>query len=96
VRPADRALIGLGVAVTAYEAAALVTDWELLTVAIRRHRDRRPVLTVGAITFLAAHLIGVWPPRLDPLHRLAEALSPCGCGMGSSALARSGFRRAAR
>jgi hypothetical protein len=82
MRPADRALIGLGVAVTAYEGVALVApDVELLTVAIRRHRDRRPVLTVGAIVYLAAHLVGVWPPKLDPLHRLAESLRPCDCGM---------------
>ncbi len=83
MRPADRALVAIGAVVTAYEAAALVLpDWELLTEAVRRHRDRRPVLTVGAITFLAAHLIGVWPPRYDPLHRLAEALRPCDCGIG--------------
>ncbi len=74
MRPADRALVAIGAVVTAYEAAALVLpDWELLTEAVRRHRGRRPVVTVGGITYLAAHLIGVWPPRYDPLHRLAEA-----------------------
>ena len=83
MRPADRALIGIGVAVACYEAVAvLVPSWELLTEAARRHRRRRPVRTVGLITYLAAHLIGVWPPRFDPLHRLAEALTPCDCGMG--------------
>ena len=82
MRPADRALIALTAAVTAYEAVALVTDWELLTEAIRRDRNRHPVVTVGGIVFLAAHLIGVWPLRFDPLHRLAEALRPCDCGMG--------------
>jgi hypothetical protein len=83
MKPADRALIGLGAVVTVYEAVALVApDVELLTVAIRRHRHQRPVRTVGLITYLAAHLIGVWPPRYDPLHRLAEALTPCDCGIG--------------
>ena len=83
MRPADRALVAIGAVVTAYEAAALVLpDWELLTEAVRRHRGRRPVVTVGGITFLAAHLIGCWPPKLDPLHRLAEALRPCDCGIG--------------
>lgn len=72
MRPADRAWIVLGIGVMAYELAAAMRRWELLSEAIDRYRRRHPIVTHGSVIYLAAHLLRVWPRRLDPLHRLAR------------------------
>lgn len=76
MKPADRAWLALLVFVVAYEAAAAVqSDWELLSEAADRHRRKRPVLTHLAVVYMAGHLLRRWPARLDPLHVLAERLA---------------------
>lgn len=72
MRPADRAWVALAVGVAVYEA--LAPRGELLSQGAARYRERRPVVTHGVIVYVAAHLAGVWPRRVDPLHRLASAL----------------------
>jgi hypothetical protein len=72
VRPADRAWIALAAAVIAYEAFA--PRGELLSEGVARWRAARPAVTHAGIVYLAAHLAGVVPRRVDPLHRLATAL----------------------
>jgi hypothetical protein len=72
VRPADRAWIALAVAVIAYEAAA--PRGELLSEGVARWRARRPAVTHAGIAYIAAHLAGIVPNRVDPLRRLATAL----------------------
>jgi hypothetical protein len=45
-----------------------------LSEAADRHREKHPILTHLGVIYLAGHLLRRWPPRLDPLHRLAMAL----------------------
>lgn len=75
MRPADRAWLGIAAGVTAYEVAACRAGWELLSEAVDRYRTNRPVIAAGTVIYLAAHLVRVWPRRLDPLTRLASRLS---------------------
>lgn len=75
LRPADRAWVILGVGVMVYELAAALRRWELLSEAVDRYRRHRPIITHAGVIYLAAHLLRVWPHRMDPLHRLAERVS---------------------
>jgi hypothetical protein len=77
VKPADRAWLAIIAAVLAYEIAASRRhhDWEFLSEACDRHRDRHPVVVHGVIGYLAAHLTRIIPRRLDPIHRIADRLS---------------------
>lgn len=72
MRVADRAWLGLAAGVVVYEA--LAPSGELLSHGAERYRRHHPVLTHGVIVYVAAHLAGLWPARVDPLHRLAVAL----------------------
>lgn len=75
MRPADRAWATLAAAVLAYEITAGIRRWELLSEAADRYRTARPVTTHATVLYLAGHLLRRWPPRLDPLHRLAGWLA---------------------
>lgn len=76
LRAADRAWLGIAAAVLAYEAAASRRrhDWELLSEAADRYRDRHPILVHGVVLYLAAHLTRRIPQSLDPLHLLAARI----------------------
>jgi hypothetical protein len=85
VRAADRAWITLAAGVVAYEVAASLRGWELLSTAMDRYRGeglrrddyaelaRRGIDAV--IAYLALHLMRRWPRRWDPLSRLTEWLA---------------------
>ena len=78
MRPADRAWLGIAVAVTVYEVAACLRDWELLSGAVDRYRavNRPAQLAVDAVIgYFALHLTRAIPARVDPLGRLADWLS---------------------
>ena len=70
--PADKAWATLGAAILVYEITAVVRGWELLSEAADRYRRRRPMATHLTVLYLAGHLLRRWPPRADPLHRLAS------------------------
>jgi hypothetical protein len=53
----------------------LADDDELLSEACDRYLISRPLLTRGVVLYVAAHLLNVVPPRLDPLHRLSQAFN---------------------
>lgn len=72
MRPADRAWLGLFIAVTVYEIAASRKGWELLSEAADRYRAANPGLTDAGILYVAAHLLRRWPQRADPLAALAK------------------------
>lgn len=74
MKPADRAWIVLAGGVFAYEAAAALTKWELLSEAVDRYRAKHPVITLGVICLLAAHLSRAIPRNLDPIHQAAARL----------------------
>ena len=76
MKPADWAWLSIGAGVLAYEIHATRRrhDWELLSEACDRYRDRHPVVVYGVVGYLAAHLLRAVPPQLDPLHRLAGKL----------------------
>lgn len=65
----------LTAAVIVYEAAAKKD--ELLSEAVDRYRDAHPILTNCLIVVVAGHLLRVWPPPIDPLHRLAAWGNRC-------------------
>lgn len=71
MQPADRAWIALGVGVLVWDATC--PPGQMLSQASRRYRDAHPVLWPAAIVYMAGHLMHVWPERVDPLSRLAEA-----------------------
>lgn len=78
LRPADWAWIAITAAVLAYEAAASRRrhDWELLSEACDRYRERHPVVVYGVVAYLAAHLTRTVPRRIDPLHLLTNRVRP--------------------
>lgn len=73
MKPADWAWLAIAGGVLAYEAQASRNrhDWELLSEACDRYRQRHPVITNTTICYLALHLMRVLPGRVDPLHQLA-------------------------
>lgn len=72
MKPADRAWLAIGIGVLAYEIAAGLRRWELLSEAADRYRQRRPIATHLTVAYLSGHLLRRWPKRIDPLHRLAR------------------------
>lgn len=70
MKHSDYAWLTICGGVCAYEAYAAFYQAELLSEACDRYRQKHPILTVGAILFLAAHLARIIPRRVDPLHRL--------------------------
>jgi hypothetical protein len=72
MRHGDWAWLAIVGGVLAYELAS--PPGELLSQAVDRYRRRHPIATDVAIVYIAAHLLRRWPPRLDPLHRLAGRL----------------------
>jgi hypothetical protein len=76
LRPADTAWLTLAAAVLTYElVAAGRRDWELLSEAADRYRDRHPLPTHVTVLYLAGHLLRRWPARLDPLHLITTAMT---------------------
>lgn len=70
IRPeitAERAWIGLGVLITAYELTA--PQGHLLSEGVDRSLEKHPVLTTLAIGTVALHLCNVLPKAIDPLHQ---------------------------
>lgn len=67
VRPADCAWLAGGTAVTVWD----LFGPETLSAAVDRYLARWPWLTRLVIVYLALHLLGVIPDRIDPLVRLA-------------------------
>lgn len=75
MRPADRAWLAIMSGGAAYEVIAFLRrDWELLSAAFDRYRAARPILAHVGVIYLALHLLRRFPPRFDPLARLADAL----------------------
>lgn len=73
MRPGDHAWIALFVGVAMYELAAALDDGgELLSEACDRYRQAHPIITHGAIIYVAGHLARVWPRCCDPLCILAD------------------------
>lgn len=66
----DRAWLALAAGVITYELAC--PRGQLLSQRVDAYRDTRPLLTLGVIIYLAAHLARALPRRVDPLHRLTE------------------------
>ena len=55
--------------IVAYEL--LAARGQLLSEGVDRALERRPWLTRAVVVYVAAHLLNLVPPRIDPLHRLA-------------------------
>lgn len=73
MKPADWAWTAVAAGVLAYElTAGHRRDWELLSEACDRYRNRHPIVTTGVVVYLAAHLTRAIPRRIDPLHQLAR------------------------
>lgn len=70
MRHGDYAWLTIAVGVLAYELAA--PPGQLLSEAVHRYMQRHPVLTQTVICYVALHLMRRIPPRIDPLHRLAQ------------------------
>ena len=66
----DRAWLALAAGVIAYELSC--PPGQLLSQRVDDYRARHPVLTIGLVTYLAAHLTRVWPRRADPLYRITN------------------------
>jgi hypothetical protein len=64
MRSAERAWVALGVGVAAYEV--LARDGELLSHQVDRWLETHPVVTTAVVTFTAAHLLNILPPKADP------------------------------
>ena len=69
MRTSDRAWIVLAAGIVTYEVVA--QPEELMSEAVDRYLDSRPWGTRLAVAVVAAHLLNMIPPRLDPLHQLA-------------------------
>jgi len=74
MKPADWAWASIAAGVLGYEihASRRRHDWELLSEAVDRYRNRHRLATNLTIIYLAAHLVRVVPSRIDPLHRLGN------------------------
>ena len=71
MRAGDRAWAAIAAGVSAYEIAALLRGWDLLSEAVDSYRARRPVVVHLAVGYLALHLLRRWPARADPLALMA-------------------------
>ena len=70
MRASEKAWFSIALGVLVYEVAA--PEGELLSHAFDRFLDRHPYLTWVATVALAAHLLNVMPPKVDPLAQLHE------------------------
>lgn len=68
-----QAWVALAAGVVAYELCA--TEGQLMSEACARGMMRRPWVVRGGIVLVAAHLLRVIPPAVDPLHQ-ATRLRP--------------------
>ncbi|WP_133165002.1 DUF7427 family protein [Mycolicibacter virginiensis] len=68
LRPADRAWLAVAAGVLAWDVAC--PAGQTLSAGAARYHQQRPWLTRGVVLYLAAHLLGVWPSRGDPLNYL--------------------------
>jgi len=68
----DWAWCAIAASVIAYEVKA--PPGQLLSQAVDRYRRRHPIVTDVTVIYIAAHLLRRWPPRIDPLHRLATRM----------------------
>ena len=66
VRRGDKAWIGVGVGVLAYQLSA--PQDELMSEAMDRYLEAHPWITNAAVAAVALHLLNRLPLRLDPLH----------------------------
>lgn len=70
MRNSDRAWIVLAASIVTYEFVAQPD--ELLSEAVDRYLEKHPWLTRMIVAVVSAHLLNFIPPRVDPLHRIAE------------------------
>ncbi len=68
----DWAWLTIAAGIVAYEVKA--PPGQLLSQAVSKYRRHHPIITDVAIVYIAAHLLRRWPPRIDPLHRLASRM----------------------
>ncbi|TXH15426.1 MAG: hypothetical protein E6R06_32965 [Mycobacterium sp.] len=68
LRPADRAWLALAAGVAAWDT------WghETLSTAVDRYHHAWPWVTRAVVAYFAAHLLGIIPGKLDPLHALTR------------------------
>lgn len=66
MRPADRAWLALGIGIIIWDMCGP----ETLSSASQRYAKAQPHLTLTFVGYLAAHLLGFIPQRIDPLHLL--------------------------
>lgn len=64
LQPADRAWLAGAAAIAAWD----IIGSETLSAAMLRYKQRWPVAIPAVIIYLAAHLLGYVPERVDPLH----------------------------
>lgn len=79
LRPSDWAWIGLALGVAAWDATC--SRDEMLSDASVRYMSAHPVITSGVIVYLAAHLMGVVPHRIDPLGGIGSVLRAVANGL---------------
>lgn len=65
----DAAWSTLAAGVLVYELTA--PAGELLSEAMDRYRSRHPAVVGITVVYVAAHLLRIWPKRIDPLHQFA-------------------------
>lgn len=68
----DAAWTTLACGVLVYELTAPPN--ELLSEAMDRYRARHPLVAGLTVVYLAAHLLRIWPQRIDPLHQFATRI----------------------
>lgn len=72
MQPGDRAWIALGAGVAAWDAVS--PPGQMLSERSLAYRRAHAILWCGLVTYIAGHLMHVWPARVDVLTRLAQAL----------------------
>jgi pyrroloquinoline quinone (PQQ) biosynthesis protein C len=72
MRHGDYAWITIAVGVLTYEIVA--PPGQLLSEAMDKYRKHHPFAAGAAVIYVAAHLLRVWPTRIDPLHQMAVKL----------------------
>lgn len=65
----EHAWIALGLYVIAYDAIA--NEGELLSEVVDRFIEKHPAATRVIVIGVAAHLMNLIPPQVDPLHKMA-------------------------
>jgi len=70
MRPSEKAWIGLGAAVAAYDIFS--PKGETLSEGMDGMIERRPKLTYLAVGAVALHLLNILPNQIDPLHQVSK------------------------